>query len=75
MFFKCENDCSHAYVEPNMVNTAICAPCSVWYVAGSPFQVLTINWPAGWSFFVSVQMQTKFVEGIRLYFQCLAFSH
>ena len=20
-FFKCENDCSHAYVEPNMVNT------------------------------------------------------
>ena len=23
MLFKCENDCSHVCVEPNMVNTAI----------------------------------------------------
>lgn len=55
MFFICEKDCSHAYVEPNMVNTAILTHCSVWYVTGSMFQVLTISWvaagSAGWSCF------------------------
>ena len=40
MFFKCKNDCSHAYVEPNMVNAAILTHCSGWYVTGSKFQVL-----------------------------------
>ena len=30
MFFMRENDCSHVYVEPNMVNTAIPTLCSVW---------------------------------------------
>ena len=40
MFLICENDCSHAYVEPNMVNTAILTRCIVWYVTGSSFQVL-----------------------------------
>lgn len=39
MFLRCENDCSHAYVDPNMVNTAILTRCSVWYVTGSAFQV------------------------------------
>ena len=43
MFFKCENDCLQAYVEPNMVNTAKHLLCSVSYVAGSAFQVLRIN--------------------------------
>ena len=47
MFFRCEKDCSHAYVEPNIVNTAILTRCSVWYVTGSAFQVLTISWSAG----------------------------
>ena len=50
MFFKCENDCSHAYVEPNMANKAIHTLCTVSYVTGSAFQVLTINWSLGWSF-------------------------
>ena len=56
MFFKCENDCSLAYVEPNMVNTAVHTLCSAWYVTGSAFQVLIINWSAGWSFFISVHL-------------------
>ena len=47
MFIKCENDCSRAYVEPNMVNTAILTFFSAWYVRGSVFQALTINWSAG----------------------------
>ena len=29
MFLRCENDCSHAYVDPNKVNTAILTRCSV----------------------------------------------
>ena len=44
MFLICENDCSHAYVEPNMVNTAILTHCIVWYVTGNSFQVLRISW-------------------------------
>ena len=54
MFFKCESNCSHEYVEPNMANTAIL--CSVWYVTESAFQVLTINWSTSWSFFISVHL-------------------
>ena len=38
MYLRCENDCSHAYVDPNKVNTAILTRCSVWYVTGSAFQ-------------------------------------
>lgn len=29
MCLRCEHDCSHAYVEPNMVNTAILTRCIV----------------------------------------------
>ena len=47
MFFRSENDCSHAYIEPNIVNMAILTRCSVCYVTGSAFQVLKISWSAG----------------------------
>ena len=47
MYLRCENDCSHAYVDPNKVNTAILTRCSVWYVTGSAFQVLIISWSSG----------------------------
>lgn len=44
VLFRCEKDCSHAYVEPNLVNTAILTRCTV---TGSAFQVLIISWTAG----------------------------
>lgn len=47
MFLRCENDCSRAYVDPNMINTAILTRCSVWYMTVSVFQVLIISWSSG----------------------------
>ena len=47
IFLRYENDCSHVYVDPNKVNTAILIRCSVWYVTGSAFQVLLISWSSG----------------------------
>ena len=47
IFFRYEDNCSHAYVDPNKVNTAILIRCSVWYVTGSAFQVLIISWSLG----------------------------
>ena len=47
IFVRYENDCSHAYVDPNKVNTEILIRCSVWYVTGSAFQVLIISWSFG----------------------------
>ena len=43
IFLRYENDCSHAYVDPNKVNTAILIRCSVSYMTGSAFQVLIIS--------------------------------
>lgn len=41
MFFKCEKDFLHAYVEPNIVSTAKFTHSYVWYVM---LRVLTISW-------------------------------
>ena len=47
IFLRYKNDCSHAYVDPNKVNTEILIRCSVWYVIGSALQVFIISWSSG----------------------------
>lgn len=56
MFFRCEKNCLHAYIEPNMVSTVVLLYHIMGYVKGSSFQVLKFSSSSSWSLFTSVHL-------------------